>query len=202
MGRQDGRKRERYFERNEVILSIPEEFFAREFVVGDLNLETPVRLGHHGLFSRRQIFSHGQNSSGITRISPVTRTKEGIEREGMGMYVLLQTRVVSPGRPWTQSTLTPSGQIDEMTQSRKLLATGRLHRERKIKTFANRSLAFSLEAQTLDPPLESSSGAAIDALDTIRRDGVVAVVVEIGGIRGFADDEEGTDTGGSGAVSG
>jgi hypothetical protein len=38
-----------------------------------------------------------------------------------------------------------------------------------MRVFAKISLAFSLEAQTLEPPAESWFGSAMDALDTIRR---------------------------------
>jgi hypothetical protein len=63
--------RGRYLERNDIILSIPEQFLARDFIVGDLYLETPVRFGGHG------IGSHCQNAFGVARISSVTSAKEG-----------------------------------------------------------------------------------------------------------------------------
>ena len=48
-----------------------------------------------------------------------------------------------------------------------------------MRVFAKISLAFSLEAQTLEPPAESWVGSAMDALDTMRRDDLTVVIVVV-----------------------
>lgn len=63
-----------------------------------------------------------------------------------------------------------------------------------MRKLANRSLAFSLFANTLVPPAEFCSGSAMEASDTIRRDVVVVVVVVDIGERECGN-ESGTSSG-------
>ena len=49
----------------------------------------------------------------------------------------------------------------------------------RMRLLAKVSLAFSFEAQTLEPPAESWVGSAIDALDTMRRLDLNVVVVSV-----------------------